>query len=226
MFAGTILQPLKVLKKLRNFHQNVNSLVITSLRRNVKWVYVDKQEVREVCHRLLLFHCKFIFWCDTDRVENTASSSSSIVSYVFSAGTFTEPFPSNGRLRHHHFGFLGLRTHVFFLISLLLIFQNKESRLKWHPFRTCMKTETIMLKYISHSILNAWKSIIRWTLLRFSEFPLGLPTRRPNTVKPVLNGISVVLQNIFPLKPGFRLIKIYCDSRGTWKYFRLRQNSV
>jgi hypothetical protein len=28
----------------------------------------------------------------------------------------------------------------------------------------------------------------------------------PVTVKPVLNGISMV-QNIFPLKPGFRLIK-------------------
>jgi hypothetical protein len=35
-----------------------------------------------------------------------------------------------------------------------------------------------------------------------------------NTVKPVLNGISKV-QNIFPLKPGFRLIKIYYDSHGT-----------
>jgi hypothetical protein len=31
------------------------------------------------------------------------------------------------------------------------------------------------------------------------------------TVKPVLNGISRV-QNIFPLKTGFRLIKVYYDS--------------
>jgi hypothetical protein len=34
-----------------------------------------------------------------------------------------------------------------------------------------------------------------------------------NTVKPVLNGISRV-QNIFLLKPGFRLIKVYYDSHG------------
>jgi hypothetical protein len=42
-----------------------------------------------------------------------------------------------------------------------------------------------------------------------------------NTVKLVLNGISRV-QNIFPLKPGFRLIKAYYDSHGTWIYFRLK----
>jgi hypothetical protein len=43
-----------------------------------------------------------------------------------------------------------------------------------------------------------------------------------STVKPVLNGISKV-QNIFPLKPGFRLIAVhvYYDSHGTWKYFHL-----
>jgi hypothetical protein len=29
-------------------------------------------------------------------------------------------------------------------------------------------------------------------------------------------------QNIFPLKPGFRLIKVYYESNKTWKYFRLR----
>jgi hypothetical protein len=40
------------------------------------------------------------------------------------------------------------------------------------------------------------------------------------TVKPVLNGISRV-QHIFLLKPGFRLIMVYYDSHGTWKYFRL-----
>jgi hypothetical protein len=34
------------------------------------------------------------------------------------------------------------------------------------------------------------------------------------TVKPTLNGISRV-QNIFPLKPGFSLIKVYYDSHGT-----------
>jgi hypothetical protein len=34
------------------------------------------------------------------------------------------------------------------------------------------------------------------------------------TVKPVLKGISRV-QNIFLLKPGFRLIKVYTDSQGT-----------
>jgi hypothetical protein len=42
------------------------------------------------------------------------------------------------------------------------------------------------------------------------------------TVKPILNGISRV-QNIFPLKPGFHLIKVYCDSHGIWKYFCLRR---
>jgi hypothetical protein len=52
-----------------------------------------------------------------------------------------------------------------------------------------------------------------------------------STVKPVLNGISRV-HNIFPLKPGFRLIKIYYDSHGTWKYFcfktkfRLKKESI
>jgi hypothetical protein len=35
-----------------------------------------------------------------------------------------------------------------------------------------------------------------------------------NTVKPVLNGISRV-QNIFLLKPGFCLIKVYYDSHRT-----------
>jgi hypothetical protein len=34
------------------------------------------------------------------------------------------------------------------------------------------------------------------------------------TVKPVLNGISKI-QNIFLLKPGFRLIKVHYDSHGT-----------
>jgi hypothetical protein len=34
------------------------------------------------------------------------------------------------------------------------------------------------------------------------------------TVKPVLSGISRV-QNMFLLKPGFRLIKEYYDSHGT-----------
>jgi hypothetical protein len=38
--------------------------------------------------------------------------------------------------------------------------------------------------------------------------------QKHNTVKPVLNGISRV-QNIFLLKPGFRLIKVYYDSHGT-----------
>jgi hypothetical protein len=49
-----------------------------------------------------------------------------------------------------------------------------------------------------------------------------------NTVKPVLNGISRD-QKFFPLKPGFRLIKVYYNnliSQGTWKYFRLRQSFV
>jgi hypothetical protein len=32
-----------------------------------------------------------------------------------------------------------------------------------------------------------------------------------DTVKPVLNGIPRV-QNIFPLKPGFRLIKVYYNN--------------
>jgi len=35
-----------------------------------------------------------------------------------------------------------------------------------------------------------------------------LNTEDLNTVKPVLNGISRD-QNIFPLKPGFRLIKVH-----------------
>jgi hypothetical protein len=35
-----------------------------------------------------------------------------------------------------------------------------------------------------------------------------------------------MVQNIFLLKPGFRLIKLYYDSHGTWKCFRLRRNSV
>ena len=33
-------------------------------------------------------------------------------------------------------------------------------------------------------------------------------TGNVNTVKPVLNGISKD-QNVFPLKPGFRLIKVH-----------------
>jgi len=40
----------------------------------------------------------------------------------------------------------------------------------------------------------------------------GLPDQNivyiENTVKPVLNGISRD-QNVFPLKPGFRLIKVH-----------------
>jgi hypothetical protein len=38
-----------------------------------------------------------------------------------------------------------------------------------------------------------------------------------NTVKPILNGISRA-QNIFLLKLGFRLMKVYYDSHRTWKY--------
>jgi hypothetical protein len=41
-------------------------------------------------------------------------------------------------------------------------------------------------------------------------------------VKTVLNGISRV-ENIFPLMPGFPLIKVYYDNHGIWKCFRLRQ---
>jgi hypothetical protein len=59
---------------------------------------------------------------------------------------------------------------------------------------------------------------VKWILSKTS-IPIG------STVKPVLNGISGV-QNIFPLKSGFRLIKVYYDSHRTLKYFRLRQNSV
>jgi hypothetical protein len=51
---------------------------------------------------------------------------------------------------------------------------------------------------------------------RAEQVFIGHVVRRcdKNTVKPVLNGISRV-QNIFPLKPGFRLIKVYYDSHGT-----------
>jgi hypothetical protein len=37
---------------------------------------------------------------------------------------------------------------------------------------------------------------------------------RLKTVKPVLNGISRA-QNIFPLKPSFRLVNVYYDSHRT-----------
>jgi hypothetical protein len=47
---------------------------------------------------------------------------------------------------------------------------------------------------------------------------IQFPERR--TVKPVFNGLSRV-QNIFPLKPSFRLIKVHYDSHRTWSYFRL-----
>jgi hypothetical protein len=46
---------------------------------------------------------------------------------------------------------------------------------------------------------------------------LAVPLSTVNTVKPVLNGISRD-QKIFPLKPGFRLIKVYYKnliSQGT-----------
>jgi hypothetical protein len=54
----------------------------------------------------------------------------------------------------------------------------------------------------------------------------GIPTHicrciqvlKENAVKPVLNEISRV-QNIFPLKPGFRLIKVYYDSQRDLKIF-------
>jgi hypothetical protein len=53
-----------------------------------------------------------------------------------------------------------------------------------------------------------------------ADIPVEIRTENlPNTVKPVLNGISSV-RNIFSLQPGFRLIKVYYDSHGTWKYFR------
>jgi hypothetical protein len=42
-----------------------------------------------------------------------------------------------------------------------------------------------------------------------------------STVKTVLNGISRV-QNIFLLKPGFRLIKIYYDSQRDLKIFQFK----
>jgi hypothetical protein len=46
--------------------------------------------------------------------------------------------------------------------------------------------------------------------------PLGRPKCRweDNRLKPVLKGISRA-QNIFPLKPDFRLIKVYYDSHWT-----------
>jgi hypothetical protein len=57
----------------------------------------------------------------------------------------------------------------------------------------------------------------------FSLIPAG--KCRYSTVIPVSNGISRV-QNIFLLKPDFRLIKVYYDSYGARKYFGLGQNSV
>jgi hypothetical protein len=53
-------------------------------------------------------------------------------------------------------------------------------------------------------------------LLKVNVFAevLGTSLVITGTVKPVLNGISRI-QYIFPLKPGFHLIKVYYDSHGT-----------
>jgi hypothetical protein len=58
-------------------------------------------------------------------------------------------------------------------------------------------------------------------MVRFISVSVGNKMQH-NRVKPVLNGISRV-QNIFLLKPGFRLIKEYYDRHSIRKYFRLRQ---
>jgi hypothetical protein len=57
--------------------------------------------------------------------------------------------------------------------------------------------------------------------VRFVSVSVGNKMQH-NNIKPVLKGTSRV-QKIFLLKSGFRLTKVYYDSHGTWKYFRLRQ---
>jgi hypothetical protein len=55
---------------------------------------------------------------------------------------------------------------------------------------------------------------VKYSALSSAHKHKHLPKSQLNTVKPVLNGILMV-QNIFLLKPGFRLIKLYYDSHGT-----------
>jgi hypothetical protein len=58
----------------------------------------------------------------------------------------------------------------------------------------------------------------------YQAFPTGVQERKRGkklyyllfTVKLVFNGISKV-QNIFLLKPGFRLIKVYYDNSDIWE---------
>ena len=66
---------------------------------------------------------------------------------------------------------------------------------------------------IFHGTVEEYEYIVQWVLrCSFSERVPSCGQRRKvikcNTVKPVLNGISRD-QNIFPLKPGFRLIKVH-----------------
>jgi hypothetical protein len=80
------------------------------------------------------------------------------------------------------------------------LLKNKRSlRKSWQETRDpACKTR---VKWVTKSIrrMTRKKALEQWE------------TKRGNTVKPVINGISRV-QNIFPLKPGFRLIKVYCNN--------------
>jgi hypothetical protein len=88
------------------------------------------------------------------------------------------------------------------------------------PFQCWEVCPFLMLpSHVSTSLLMCVNLLSNVPILYFHK------TDEEYTVSPVLNRVSRA-QNIFLLKPDFRLIKVYYDSYGTWTYFRLRQNSV
>jgi hypothetical protein len=87
-------------------------------------------------------------------------------------------------------------------------------------YDVCQRRHYIVLLYsLSYSILIRPVMILVFSFLSKAT----LYTLQQNKLRDILSFASY---QIFPLKPGFRLIKRYYDSHGTWKYFRLRQISI
>jgi hypothetical protein len=97
-----------------------------------------------------------------------------------------------------HLGFFPL--HIFFRLNFRTEFIGYSFLLLLNPFLVT----SVQVVAISHFVLAV--STKEWKVCCILFFFVIL--QHLHTVKPVLNGISRD-QNIFPLKPGFRLIKVH-----------------
>ena len=110
-----------------------------------------------------------------------------------------------------HRSFSTSSSHLSLGLPLLLcsgLFSYTLTVLPWSFLTTCpIHSNNLLL--ISATIHRSLYSFLNFWLVLILHIPCSTTGPRIlNTVKPVLNGISRD-QDIFPLKPGFRLIKVH-----------------